>query len=184
MDDALVLAVRHLKVGQAVGDSAQVVVQQFRPRLLSYFRHHNFSDADAEDLVQETFRRVLAGIHGLNDESKFLPWLFQIARNVQLSARAVIFQRKEEALDSVETARMTDSSEDAVSRSMNRERVERVWKALDQLPPRQKQCLVMRTTQEMSYEEIATVMRLSVNTVRNHLREARLHLKRLLDGDA
>ena len=104
MDEAFVLAVRHLRQGRAVEDSAQYLVGRFQTRLIAYFRHHSFSDADAEDLVQETFRRVLTGIRGLNDESKFMPWLFQIARNVRFSARAVAIQRQEEPLEAIDAA--------------------------------------------------------------------------------
>jgi RNA polymerase sigma-70 factor (ECF subfamily) len=182
MDETLGLAVRRLKRGHAVEDSAEYLVKNFRSRLIGYFRHHNFSDADAEDLVQETFRRVITGIGGLNDERKFMSWLFQIARNVRLTARAAHIQRQEEALDPEESPEPADPAGDPAAVTIHRQQLERTWNAVEKLPAQQKQCLVMRAAHEMSYQEMAAVLRLSVSTVRNHLREARLNLKRLL-GD-
>ncbi|MBI4473804.1 MAG: sigma-70 family RNA polymerase sigma factor, partial [Acidobacteria bacterium] len=63
-----------------------------------------------------------------------------------------------------------------------REQLDRTWRAVEELPAQQRQCLLLRVLQEMSYEEIATVLRLSASTVRNHLWEARLNLRRML-GD-
>ena len=182
MEEAFALAVRNLKYGQAIEDSAQYLVENFRPRLIAYFRHHSFSEQDADDLVQETFRRVITGIRGLNDESKFIPWFFQIARNVRQTARAVIIHRQEETLDGVEAAEPADPAMDTVSTTIHRQQLERTWSAVERLPSQQKQCLILRAAHEMSYQEIAAVLRLSVNTVRNHLREARLNLRRTL-GD-
>jgi RNA polymerase sigma-70 factor (ECF subfamily) len=181
MDESSVLAVRRLREGQAIEDSAEVLVGKLRPRLTAYFHHHGFSDADAADLVQETFRRVLTGVRGLNDESKFLPWLFQIARNVRFTARAVVMHRQEETLEAIEDAATAQSSDDPVSNAIHRQRLERTQAAMEKLPPQQKQCLVLRAIHEMSYEEIATVLRLSVSTVRNHLREGRLNLRRMVE---
>ena len=163
MDEAFALAVRHLKDGHDVEDSARHLVEEFRPRLIAYFRHHNFSNADAEDLAQETLRRVLTSIGGLNDESKFMPWFFQIARNVRLTARAVVNQRQEETLDAVGSAEPADPGEDAISKTIYREQLERTWNAVERLPAQQKRCLVLRAVHEMSYEEIAAVLRLSVH---------------------
>jgi hypothetical protein len=86
-DESIEQAVRNLKVGHDAENSAQLLVTHLRDRLVSYFRRSHFSEADAEDLTQETFRRVFTGIKGLNDAGRFRPWFFQIAQNVKLIDR-------------------------------------------------------------------------------------------------
>jgi len=61
-------------------------------------------------------------------------------------------------------------------------RIEAVWRAIDALPPRQRQCLPLQVRDGLSYQEIAATLRLSVNTVRNHLAAARESLRRNLEG--
>jgi RNA polymerase sigma-70 factor (ECF subfamily) len=62
------------------------------------------------------------------------------------------------------------------------ERLRAVDSAIEALPPQQRQCLLLRAVEELSYEEIAATLRLSVHTVRNHLAQARQSLRRQL-GD-
>lgn len=181
MEDALTRTVRRLKEGQAVEDGARDLVDQFRARLLSYFRRHRFSDADAEDLVQETFRRVLTGVRGLVDPDRFTPWLFQIARNVRLSAQPAAIQQRERIAD-VDPGDRRDPQPDPLASAIHAERIGRVWAAVARLPDRQRQCLILRVVHDMSYDEIAAVLNLSLRTVRNHLREARMTLRRDVDS--
>lgn len=79
-------------------------------------------------------------------------------------------------IDEVDSV-VSDISENPLAAAIYSERLERTWQAIEKLPAPQKQCLIMRARHEMSYEEIATVLRLSIRTVRNHLREARLRLR-------
>jgi RNA polymerase sigma-70 factor (ECF subfamily) len=146
----------------------------FRPRLLRYFRAASFSREDAEDLVQKTLLRVFQGIGSVREEEKLLAWLFTVARNVKNTA----FERQParavplEAVPEPPDAREMESSEN---------RIEAIWRAIETLPPRQRQCLPLQVRDGLSYEEIAATLRLSVNTVRNHLAAARENLRRLLE---
>lgn len=182
-DEAIDRAARNLKDGREVEESAQVLVQHLRARLVSYFRRNNFSDADAEDLTQETFRRVFTGIKGLNDADRFRAWFFQVARNVRFSAYVAAGQR-DVALDADAADPVAAHEPDPLLTTLQREALARTWEAVHKLPEQQKQCLVLRVVHEMSYEEIARVMHLSVETVRTHLKVARLNLRRALKGAA
>jgi RNA polymerase sigma-70 factor (ECF subfamily) len=145
----------------------------FRPRLLRYFRAASFSQEDSEDLVQKTLLRVFQGIGRVREEEKLLGWLFTVARNVKNTAferqppRAVPLEAVPEPPD---TRKMNDSEQ----------RIEAIWRAVEALPPRQRQCLPLQVRDGLSYEEIAATLRLSVNTVRNHLAAAKESLRRML----
>lgn len=180
-DPELVEAIRHLKDGSRVEDASALVVRRFRVRLQSYFTNHRFSHHDAEDLAQDTFRRVFTGIGGLREDARFLGWLFQIARNVRFTAQSGLRQSEELAgssMDMAETVIADTTAEDPLEAAISAERLRNTWAAIERLPPQQRQCLVLRASRDMSYEEIAVVLKLSVRTVRNHLREARLRLRK------
>ena len=176
MAEEALVALWRARSGGADADTAfRELDAVVRPRLLRYFRAASFSREDAEDLVQKTLTRVFQSIGGVREEDKLLAWLFTVARNVRNTA----FERRPpaalplEAISEPADAREMDSSE---------HRIEALWKAIEALPPRQRQCLPLQVRDGLSYEEIAATLRLSVNTVRNHLAAARENLKRLLEG--
>ena len=183
MDEAVFLAVAGLKRGESNEAAFQQLVGQLTPRIRSYFRHHSFSPEDTDDLVQEVFRRVFMGIGALKDEARFLGWIFQIARNVRLSAltrRGLNpFSGETLEIDAVGSA-AADQSPSPLTRTTSHEELRRALEAIDGLPSRQRQCLRLRVLREMSYQDIGDVLQLSSRTVRNHLREARIRLRKEL----
>ncbi|MBI4469900.1 MAG: sigma-70 family RNA polymerase sigma factor [Acidobacteria bacterium] len=185
VESELLEAVRRLRAGVEVETSARVVDAQLRPRLLCFFRTHSFSREDAEDLVQKTLARVYAGVQQLAQAERFFGWLFAIARNVQRAAAAERqrasqlvsggIEPPEEFPDPV-SAKLSDDQQ------LDENRLAAVRAAIEQLPVQQRQCLLLRVREELSYEEIAESLRLSVNTVRNHLAGAKRNLRRVLQG--
>lgn len=183
LDEARLRAVGQLRAGVQVEESFRALHAWLAPRLLGYFRAHRFSHADAEDLVQKTLARVYQGIRQLEQEEKFLPWLFAIARNVRCTA--VEREQRERQLwagDMDEARELPDPKpatwyDDA---QLEAARLKRLHSAIDALPPQQRQCLLLRVRDELSYEEIAETLRLSTNTVRNHLAEAKKRLQKAL----
>ena len=154
--------------------------------LLSYFRRNDFQVADVGDLAQDTLMKALAGIGSLRDEAWFLGWLFQIARNVQLRARKSALRQVRTDGGDTETAAVSQlpyRRQSPLDASIDGERFERIWQASEKLPHRQKQCLILRVMHDTSYEEIATLMRLNARTVRNHIREARVILRKGIDEE-
>jgi RNA polymerase sigma-70 factor (ECF subfamily) len=163
----------------------RVLDERLRPRLLRYFRARTPGAEDAEDLVQKTLARVFRSIGGLENEESFLPWLFTIARNVRRTSEQR--RRREPAMDAeavlegIPSPAPPDPLEDAEA---DRARREALKEALAGLPARQRQCLVLQIRDGLSYEEIAGTLRLSVNTVRNHLAAARESLRARLREEA
>lgn len=175
MDERVRGAVRLLRSGAESESTYQVLDGWLRPRLSRYFRAHGFRHSDAEDLVQNTLARVYQGVRQLEHEERFLGWLFTIARNVRMTAvgqtirdRSVAVADGDSPVDPAEPAR-APASEFAP-----------VWAAIDALPAQQRQCLMLRVKEELSYEEIATLLKLSANTVRNHIALAKKNLRKVL----
>jgi RNA polymerase sigma-70 factor (ECF subfamily) len=160
-----------------------VVDRHLRPRLLAYFQSHGLSRADGEDLVQTTLARVYRNVDGLRDDTSFLPWLFVIARNERrrwweaTRAAAAGERRRAEQSPVARSAARRGAGDDG------RHRRAPARGALGDrrtLPAQQRQCLLLRAVHELSYDDIAATLRLSVHTVRNHLAQARQGLRRRL----
>jgi RNA polymerase sigma-70 factor (ECF subfamily) len=183
-DEALLKAVSQARAGIEVEENFRIIAAWLSPRLLGYFRKNNFSRESAEDLVQTTLLRVYKNIGQLEQTEKFLAWLFKIARNVRCTAiERRMIEMRFLAGDLEQAEELPDTK--PASRSPDRkieeeERLKMLWEAIESLPPRQRQCLLLQERDEMTYEEIAETLQLSVNTVRNHLAEARKSLRRTL----
>jgi RNA polymerase sigma-70 factor (ECF subfamily) len=182
----LLRAVSLARRGEGSEESFGELDAALRPRLRRYFESAGFSPEDAQDLVQKTLVRVFKGIGGLREEEKFLAWLFSIARNV---LRTAVVERREAARMSLPleaVADVPDGADGPAGRGDEKDRETRiaaVWRAIERLPLRQRQCLPLQIRDELSTEEIAATLRLSVNTVRNHLAAARKSLRRILELD-
>lgn len=186
INEALLQAVRRVRAGIEVEDSFRIIDAQLSARLLSYFQARYFSREDAEDLVQKTLAAVYIGVRQLEHEEKFLAWLFTIARNVRYTA--VKQQQHESRLipGGIELAEEFPDPRPASwshDKQLDEKRLEEVRAAIDDLPSQQRQCLLLRVRDELSYEEIAETLRLSVNTVRNHLAEAKKNLRRMFNAE-
>ncbi|MFN7975199.1 MAG: RNA polymerase sigma factor [Acidobacteriota bacterium] len=173
-------AIRRLRAGIDADEAYRILDADLRPRLHRYFRAHGFSPEDAEDLVQKTLARVLDGVRQLKDETKLMPWLFTIARHVRSSERHRLAASQVDP--SVE---LTDDlgsvpAADHAARADAEDRFRAIEAAIESLPARQRQCLLLRVRDELSYAEIAGVLAISMNTVRNHLADAKKGLGRIL----
>ena len=183
LDAALREALVRLRSRRDFEDAFRILDARLRPRLFRYFRSHSFAPEDAEDLVQKTLERVYKGVAGLVQEEKFWPWLFTIARNVRRTAYVEMRREgraaaagSEEFLYAKQTAPPADEAYSEHSES----RLAAIWAAVQELPEQQRRCLSLRVREEMSYEEIAGTLRLTVHTVRNHLAAAKQNLREML----
>jgi RNA polymerase sigma-70 factor (ECF subfamily) len=157
-----------------------VLDDSLRPRLLRYFERAPFSREDAEDLVQKTMLLVFQHAGELQQEERFVGWLYAIAHNVkitELMRRAAERRVVVRPAEGVPEPRVAADADTAVE---NDERRAALRAAIETLPPRQRQCLLLRVRDELSYEQIASLLHLNLLTVRNHIAEAKKTLKREL----
>ena len=149
------------------------LIVQYQHRLLRYLLYLTGDRDLSEDLFQETWMRVLMRGAQFNGNSRFDTWLFTIARNL------VIDIRRKRTMCSLEA--MCDTGEDdrpfeiaAADRSPfelceAKESGHRVAEAMLELEPLNREVLVLRFYEEMSLEEIATVTRAPLSTVKSRL---------------
>ncbi|HWM94505.1 MAG TPA: RNA polymerase sigma factor [Thermoanaerobaculia bacterium] len=164
-------------------------------RVRNFFQRHRFSPEEARDLTQDVFLRVFKGIGSFRLESRFETWLFEIADHVyqnELRRRGTTKRKGWEI--SLDTGGQSDEGEEAVfepppsppralDQVLERERVERLSRAIQELPEQMRTCFLMRYQQGRKYKEIALLMRISIDTVKAHLHQAKKRLKLELADD-
>jgi RNA polymerase sigma-70 factor, ECF subfamily len=133
---------------------------------------------DAEDVVQETFRRVLNGLPGFDPKRPFEPWFFTILRN---TARNAVKSRRVREHDTLSADHQSDRpgpGEDADRRELR----QRLTEAIDQLPAMQQTCFRLCLVEGLSSREAAAATGLAESTVRVHVMRARQALQEQLAG--
>jgi RNA polymerase sigma-70 factor (ECF subfamily) len=156
-----------------------------RPRLLAVIQNIVKDAETAEDLLQETMIKALDTIRSdrYNDEGKFLPWIARIARNM-----AIDFFRKQKRYPNMRIKEGSvlynsiELSEVSVETSQIQSETFRQLKSyIHLLPENQKEVLMMRHYMKMSFQEIADVTNVSINTALGRMRYALLNLRRVME---
>jgi len=146
-------------------------------RRLLYFVLRFVADGEtALDILQDVWLILFRRLPELRAPEAFRVWLYQIAhdRVVDLLRR----RRREEQAHEVLRNGLVEYEEGPEERL---EQVELVHHALDQLSPEHREVLLLRFLEELSLEEIAEALRLSLGTVKSRLHYARLALRRQVE---
>jgi RNA polymerase sigma-70 factor (ECF subfamily) len=150
------------------------------------FRRKGIPHRDAEDLTQEAFLRVYEHLEELHSPSALRTWVFTVAENLWKNRlRGQGTQKRaheEEALDALEDGAGALPSTPAEQEKLilDEERRARLRLALANLPPRMRQCVLLRLERGLKYKEIAVNLHVSIETVKAHLHQAKEILKREL----
>ena len=162
----------------ATGEDAALalLVDRWQKPLLRFFHRSLRSLADAEELAQTTFLKLYRAAERYKPSAKFSTYLFTIARNVLLDE---IKYRSRRPVDP------TDPAELRVQEQLkNTPRSSEVEEALEQclqaLPENQRTALLLRVQRELSYDEIATIMKAGNGAVKTWIHRARNHIRQNL----
>src|SRR5579872_6358868 len=144
------------------------LVEQHYALLYRYAYRLTGSEADAEDLTQQTFMTAQARWDQLRDETRAKSWLFTIARNAFLKElRAPAFQSTS-FLDELPDPRSAMGPVDSDT--------EQLQSALNDLPEEFRSPLILFYFREFSYKEIAEQMEVPVGTIMSRLARAKAYL--------
>lgn len=187
--DALDRAVERFQAGIDRDRNFRLVFERYHGPVAGFFARRGVPAADRLDLTQETFLRVYRGLATYRSQERLGSWILRIAATTHLNRLRERHAAKR-AGDEVPLESATGggrpqlaSSGRQLERLLGEERRQRLARTIDELPDQMRQCLKLRLDQELEYREIATVMGLSIDTVKTHLLQARRRLRERL-GDA
>ena len=138
--------------------------------------------AEAEDLLQETCLRALRAMERLRPDSNIKSWLFTILRNIwlnQLRQSRTAGEAVELDLDENGANQAVDTTKDPYAAYASSIEREQIRSAIQQLPLEFREVILLREYEELSYEEIATLLSCPVGTVMSRLARARSKLRDL-----
>lgn len=179
-------------------DELGEVFERYAPSIHHFFQRRGYGKEESRDLTQDTFLKAHKGLGGFREDANLRTWLLSIATNVwkndlrsrQAEKRSAMRTVEMDALPfEEEPAIETEGVEAAPSRPPNpldevleRERRGRLRAAIADLPPRMRQVVKLRIDRGLKYQEIALILRVSVDTVKTQLHQARRRLRETL-GD-
>jgi len=165
------------------------LILEYQSRVAGVIARMAGSSSDAEELTHEVFVRVWRSAHRYQPSAKLSTWLLTIARNLVLNE---IRYRQRHPTISRDIVREDgqypeDSTPDTASvppdaALLESELQQAIDDALQQLPENQRTALVLQRFEALSYEEIATLLDVSVPAVKSLLFRARTTLRELLKG--
>jgi len=134
----------------------------------------------AEDLVQETFIKVIKALDYLDDDFNFSGWIHRVATNAcmdEIRRRQRRLQRQVDAGEYEQDALLRSSDDDAMTQPEKAYELQQlrrlIWDVSASLPARQRTALTMRELQGLSYASIARFMKTSESAVETLLHRAR-----------
>ena len=163
----------------------EVLIKRHQQRLFSFI-YSKVKDRDhTEDLFQDTFIKVIRTLKkgSYNEEGKFLPWVMRIAHNLVIdhfrkSNRMSTYKNTDEFdIFSV----LGDPSLNVEKRMIKAQIHSDVKDLINELPEEQKEVLVMRIYNDMSFNEISENTGVSINTALGRMRYALINLRKLIE---
>lgn len=149
------------------------IFERYRGVVWRFFRRRVADPARAEELTQDVFTALLDGLPRYRATGSFRSYLFAIAYNVLLADRRKARGQFDQPLDDTLAAPGGADPDSALW----------VQAALAQLEPGEREILMLREYEQLSYQEIADLQNVPVNTVRSRLFRARMTLRAALRPD-
>lgn len=163
----------------------RLLFERFHRPVEGFFARRGVLPEDCLDLTQETFLCIDRGLKGYRSEDRLSHWVFRIAATTYLqwlragraTKRAGLTTTPEAVEAQAPALRLPSRQLEALLDGEQRLALRRV---ILELPDQMRHCLLLRLDQDLTNSEIATLMRLSPETVKAHLFQARRRLKERL----
>jgi len=144
-----------------------LLVEKYSDRVFSYFIRFLGDRDEALNLTSEVFFKAFKGIKNFDENKEFFPWLIKIARN-----EGINFMRKNKVYEEIETDKFTE--ENYFERDVMLE------DALKKLNENDREILLLFYQQDLSYDEIANILNISLENVKVRIFRAKEKLRKLL----
>jgi RNA polymerase sigma-70 factor, ECF subfamily len=153
-----------------MNDLSELVERHYSPLFGYLYRMCGGVRSVAEDMVQETFLRVMHGISSYQPSRPFKPWLYAIASNIAHNFRTRADSRYTDNLpDEAEIDNRADDSDAPETMLIDSQEADAVLKALSALPQHQRDVVILFYYQELSQQHISEIMHIPVGTVKSRL---------------
>ncbi|WP_395067010.1 RNA polymerase sigma factor [Flavobacterium sp.] len=162
-----------------------VLIKRHQSKIYGFI-YSKMPDRDvADDIFQDTFIKVIKTLksNSYNEEGKFLPWVMRIAHNLIVDhfrknkKMPMLRETEEFSIFSI----LTDNSLNVEGRIITDSIEKDLRKIVSELPADQKEVLMMRIYQDLSFNEIAELTNVSINTALGRMRYALMNLRKVIE---
>ena len=186
------LLIERVKAGDMV--AYNVMVTRYYDRIFKRVSQLLNNKQDAEEVTQDAFIRAQRGLDNFRGDASFSTWLYQIATNLAHNRYWYWFRRKRDQSISLDQPLSDDASltlenvmpcasENPAEAVVTQEFVDRVSDCMQSLNEKHKEVLILRNVKNLTYDEIAQQLEISVGTVKSRIARARENLRGLLGDD-
>ena len=161
----------------------QLLIERYQERIFGLVRHYTTRSVEVEDIVQDTFIKAFRKLSTFQHQSSFSTWLYRIAVNTALDFLKRAGRNPVQAVEDPENLGTGLESGRASAilppeARLQREEIARITHAvLDELPEIFRTVLVLREFEDLSYQEMADLLGISIGTVESRLFRARARFK-------
>ena len=165
--------------------SLEVLIKRHKQRIYSFIYSKVYDRDVAEDIFQDAFIKVIRTLKKgrYNEEGKFLPWVMRISHNLIID-----YFRKNNRMPKFDNSGefsifsvLSDNSLNA-ERALIKDQVETdVRRLIDELPEDQKEVILMRMYNDMSFKEISERTGVSINTALGRMRYALINMRKIIE---
>src|SRR5690606_4125033 len=168
----------------AGGDASafESLYARHRLPLFRFLQGHVRDRALAEELFQDVWQRVIAARDGWRPDAPFGAWLYRIAHNRLADHWRAQKHRPPAPLDADQRTAALASGDDPERHASRVEESARLYRALDELPPEQREAVLLRLHGELPLEEIGRITGVGRETVKSRLRYAMDRLRGRLEA--
>lgn len=162
----------------------ETILHRYKAKIYTSIYLFVKDQALAEDIFQEVFIKIIDTLRRgkYNHEGKFVQWAMRIAYNMCVDYHRRHKRRAHinptEEFDIFEVLRHSDDGADTVI--MRSETHDRIRTLVDSLPPEQREVVILRHYADMSFKEIASLTRVSINTALGRMRYALINIRKLM----
>ena len=163
----------------------EILINRHKQKIYSFIYSKVYDRDVAEDIFQDTFIKVIETLKrgNYNEEGKFLPWVMRISHNLVID-----YFRKNSRMPKFDNSGefnifsvLSDDSLNA-EKKIIKDQIERDVRLLvNELPEDQKEVLMMRIYNDMSFKEISDKTGVSINTALGRMRYALINLRKIID---
>jgi len=163
----------------------EILIKRHKQKIYSFIYSKVYDRDVTEDIFQDTFIKVIRTLKrgAYNEEGKFLPWVMRISHNLVIdyfrkNSRMPKFDNSGEfSIFSV----LSDNTLNAEKQIIKDQVENDVKRLVEELPEDQKEVLLMRIYEEMSFKEISDKTGVSINTALGRMRYALINLRKIID---
>jgi RNA polymerase sigma-70 factor (ECF subfamily) len=176
-EDELILKTQKGDLG-----SFDILVRRYQKRVyfVAYRMVKNHDEAD--DIAQETFIHAYSAIKSFKVGYRLYTWLYRICMNLSINhlKRRKFVVPESQFDEQTSPLEREASGNDPMESLLSKELGDKIEQAIDSLPPKYKAVLVLRIYEDLSYEEIAKTLKISLGTVMSRLFRARERMQEKL----